>query len=532
MNKYVLPVHEELRRMRRARGATSPATFAKIYLSGHCGLPFSRMHDEVFVALAELIEKRAGRLAVAAPRDHAKSTIVSLVFVLWCVLYEKEKFVLLVSATRDQAILLLRTIKDELQKNSLLLEDFPQICRPEHAPHKPKPWRKERISLSNGTMIAAYGAGQGIRGAKNNSDRPGLMICDDIEDPERVTSEEQRQKLHVWFTGTLLHASHPNTNVIVVGTVLHHDSLLANLVNPNDRRGWTGLLYKAVERFSDRPDLWEAWAAIFRDREDFEGSVGLEAAKAFFEVNRDAMLEATRVLWPDREDYYTLMVMREREGRASFQAEKQNEPIDPEVCVFREEEFHYWDDEYDDVEALRNADGGNGNFFGACDPSLGHRIGRGDFTAIVILYQPQGSQTKHVIVADLARRTPDQAIARILEYARMYPISVFAVEANQFQELMVTDLRRRAEEINLPLYVHPITNRGNKQSRIANLEPAVTQGRIKLCRRHQLLLDQLRQFPLAAHDDGPDALEMAVQASSQLIELTGSNAIYISTWRT
>ena len=27
------------------------------------------------------------------------------------------------------------------------------------------------------------------------------------------------------------------------------------------------------------------------------------------------------------------------------------------------------------------------------------------------------------------------------------------------------------------------------------------------------LLDQLRQFPLAAHDDGPDALEMAVSTS-------------------
>jgi hypothetical protein len=33
-----------------------------------------------------------------------------------------------------------------------------------------------------------------------------------------------------------------------------------------------------------------------------------------------------------------------------------------------------------------------------------------------------------------------------------------------------------------------------------------------------MLLDQLRQFPLAAHDDGPDALEMAVHSSRQLIE--------------
>ncbi len=527
MNSYLAPVNAELRRMRRASGAKSPAMFAKIYLSGHCALPFSRMHDELFVALTELIEKRAGRLAIAAPRDHAKSTIVSLAFVLWCVLYEKEKFVLLVSATQDQAGLLLHTIKDELQKNPLLLEDFPEICSPEHAPRRPKPWRKDRISLPNRAMIAAYGEGQGVRGAKNVSERPGLIVADDIEDPERVISEEQRQKLHDWFTGTLLHGGHPGTNVIVVGTILHHDSLLANRVNPHDRRGWTGLAFKAVERFSDHPDLWEAWAAIFRTREDFEGRTGPEAAEQFFEANHDDMLTGTRVLWPEREDYYTLMVMREREGRASFQAEKQNEPVHPEVCVFSQENFHFWDDEYDDVEALRDAVGRDGCFFGACDPSLGRGMGRGDFTAIVLLYQVNGSQTKHVIAADIARRTPDQAIVRILELARMYPITVFAVEANQFQEMMVTGLRQRAQEANLQFRVHPITNRANKRTRIANLEPAVTQGQIKLNRRHRLLLDQLRQFPLAAHDDGPDALEMAVVASHQFIEVQVGHPVFI-----
>ena len=31
-------------------------------------------------------------------------------------------------------------------------------------------------------------------------------------------------------------------------------------------------------------------------------------------------------------------------------------------------------------------------------------------------------------------------------------------------------------------------------------------------RRHELLLDQLRCFPVGKHDDGPDALEMAVEA--------------------
>jgi len=53
----------------------------------------------------------------------------------------------------------------------------------------------------------------------------------------------------------------------------------------------------------------------------------------------------------------------------------------------------------------------------------------------------------------------------------------------------------------------------------------VTQGRIRFSRRHQLLLDQLRQFPLGVHDDGPDALEMAVQVGRRPVIEPGRNVI-------
>ena len=521
-------VHAQLRRERRSLGGQSPERFARIYLSAHCTLRFSRMHHEVFAQLAELVERRGGRLAVAAPRGHAKSTIVSLAFALWCVLYDKEKLVLLVSATREQVILLLKTIKDELQQNSLLLEDFPEICHPKGLPGQSKPWRDNRIQLPNGAMISAYGAHQGLRGAKHESHRPGLIIVDDIENYDQAISEEQRQKLRNWFSGTLLHAGHPDTNVIVVGTILHHDSLLANLINPAEGPGWTGSKYKAIEQPSDRPDLWDAWSAIFRDKADYEDHSGPDAAEAFFKSNEADMQKGSQVLWPEREDYYALMVMREREGRASFQAEKQNEPLDPELCIFAEKNFHYWDDERDDVPSLLEAVG-DGRFVGACDPSLGRRTGRGDYTAIVILYIARGSKTVYVIAADIARRTPDEAIERIIQYANMYPFALFAVEGNNFQELMIGNLKRRVAEAGLALPVYTVSNQSNKRSRIASLEPEITQGRIRLSRRHDLLLEQLQQFPLALHDDGPDALEMAVTASRRLRTTEGSVTVYCTT---
>ena len=39
---------------------------------------------------------------------------------------------------------------------------------------------------------------------------------------------------------------------------------------------------------------------------------------------------------------------------------------------------------------------------------------------------------------------------------------------------------------------------------------------MKKSKSTKLLVDQLRDFPLGSHDDGPDALEMAMRLAEQL----------------
>lgn len=56
--------------------------------------------------------------------------------------------------------------------------------------------------------------------------------------------------------------------------------------------------------------------------------------------------------------------------------------------------------------------------------------------------------------------------------------------------------------------MRPIINSTDKQLRIETLQPYFVQGRIRLHTSQQTLIDQLRHFPKADHDDGPDALEM------------------------
>ena len=80
-----------LRQQRRQLGEISPQAFAEVYLKNNCSAPYSKMHLEIFQKLLDMTKGRRAKVAIAAPRGHAKSTIVSRVYVLWCILYHKER---------------------------------------------------------------------------------------------------------------------------------------------------------------------------------------------------------------------------------------------------------------------------------------------------------------------------------------------------------------------------------------------------------------------------------------------------------
>jgi len=222
------------------------------------------------------------------------------------------------------------------------------------------------------------------------------------------------------------------------------------------------------------------------------------------------MLKGAKVLLPERESYYQLMDIRLTEGQASFDSEKQNEPIDPESCVFKVNNFMFWDDLYSSEDELLAKLGGDAVIYGACDPSLGMQGKARDFTVIVTLLVHKSTGHIYVLDADIAKRQPLETINLIMQYHRIRKFRKFAMETNQFQNFLASELKRISTQqcVNVP--VEEITHSSDKLGRIQSLEPMISTGTLRFCRKHRILLDQLRQFPKAAHDDGPDALEMAV----------------------
>ncbi|MEO1718004.1 MAG: phage terminase large subunit [Planctomycetota bacterium] len=492
---------------RRFAASKSPRNFASIYLPHHFQLEPSPLHTELFEMLHHVSTSRGSRIAVAAPRGHAKSTVASLAYVLWSVLFGGERYVLLVAATAEQAKQQLKHIRDEAESNDLLKADFPHL---DPGVRRPSPLRRAELEMPGGTLIKALGAHQQIRGLRNRESRPSLIVADDLESPEHIRHEEQRIKLREWFGKTLLHAGDTRTNVVVVGTVLHYDSLLAGLLDPKVSPGWSCRKYRALISPPEHTDLWLRWESIYNGHDHWKGETGPAAARAMFRKLPQKMSRGAEVLWPEKETLQDLYEMRVREGRAAFDSEKQNEPLDPEQCLFPLDSLTYWDDEFDNPQSLLAALGDGVKIRAAWDPSVGGGT-RSDYSAIVVVAYKRSTKTSYVLQSDLTRDPPDKRIEALIEYDRIFRLSEIVVESNGFQELIVKDLKGAFRERGRSVRVITRKNAKAKRERIELMQPAIASGAIRFSRKHAVLLEQLRTFPLGKHDDGPDALELATR---------------------
>ena len=496
--------------LRRKLGAIDMEFFGRAYFPHYFSRPSPEFHRELdaiwqqgvlkgryplTAADTKTISRLPGvRRAVAAPRGHAKSTNLTFKGTMHSTLYGYKHYPIIISDSSEQAEGFLDNIRVEFEENTAILEDF--------GPLAGSVWRSNVLVTKTNIKIEAIGSGKKIRGRKHRNWRPDLIILDDGENDENVRTPEQRKKLKDWFDKAVSKCGDDYTDIVYIGTLLHYDSLLAKtLANP----AYRSIKYKAVIRFSQADDLWQQWETIFTDLSNDDREAD---ALAFFQAHKTAMLEGTQVLWEEKLSYYDLMVMRVSEGEASFNSEEQNEPINPDDCLFMEEWFDYYN------EAEVNFGDPAFDFFGFIDPSLG-KTKRSDFSAIVTLAKHKGSGYMYVVDADIERRHPDRIIADVLAKERWLRASFghgyrkLGAETNQFQWFLKEELAKASAKAGLYLPIEEVQQTSDKVMRVQTLQPDVKNKYIKFNRRHKRLLEQLTQFPMGAHDDGPDALEGA-----------------------
>lgn len=250
---------------------------------------------------------------------HAKSTAITLGYGLAALLFRERKYMLIVSDTEEQASMFLGALKQELQENEELISLFGVYKNEKGLVDFIKDSSTDIIvKMKDGHQfrVMAKGAEQKVRGRIWNGTRPDIIICDDMENDEQVMNKERRDKMRNWFKGALLPSLSDHGIIRMVGTILHSDSLLENLMpNPSDKYTHS----TELKQWSTRKSKWKA-VKYRAHNKDF-----------------------TKLLWPEKKDpefFKEEYIESVRTGTTdTYSREYLNFPIDESVSFFKRNDF-------------------------------------------------------------------------------------------------------------------------------------------------------------------------------------------------
>ncbi|MEI4615170.1 phage terminase large subunit [Bacillus cereus] len=440
-------------------------------------------------------------------RRHAKTAYLSNSYLCHQVVYRLQKYIVEVSETTDVAGDFIKWTVNQLKFNEKLREDFGGILHPK--PSMNEVDNKYEFITSTGTKVEAKGIGTQMRGLRHLSERPGLFILDDLESGENTNTPELRAKNLHWFRSEMIEALGFGGICVYMGTIVHYDSLLNHVLTK--RKDFISRKFPAILSWSEREDLWEEWRKLYNaDEKD-----AVDQANVFYEANKEEMLRGTKVLWPQAYDYKYFMGKRESMGARAFNQEYLGNPVDEESQVFKPEYFTYWTDK--DIENKQL------EYFCGIDFAMGKE--KGDYTVILTVGRSSNG-IFYVVDMFIERVHPDILLQKAVEKSLQYQYSGIAVEAQQAQEWFADKLSQALQQSGYPsaTRMKQIKQRTRKALRIESLLPDIQAGRIRFKRDQRLLHEMLEMYPNHNHDDGPDALHMAVStgiSSNVVVRTTG-----------
>jgi predicted phage terminase large subunit-like protein len=419
--------------------------------------PIPGFHKEMW----DLCCSDAKKVAIAAPRGHAKSTAITHAYILSMMLFRIKTFCLLVSDTEGQAIEFLSDIKAELEGNEALRSTF-GVSRLLKATET-----NVVVLCDDGHMfrIQCKGSEQKVRGLKWRGRRPDLIVGDDLENDEIVMNPERREKFRRWFMNALIPCGSDTCWVRVVGTILHLDSMLQRLLEDNT---WKHLFYEAEDGKFQNP-LWPEQYSPERLREIYE------AYKA----------------------------QGDPEGYAQ---EYRNRPVAIENAFFNPD--YFFDFQRDDKgKALLP----NLEYYAAADFAISEKE-KGDFTVIIVGGMcPEGRL--HIVDVKKIKADSEEIIRELLATQKMYEPNIFTFETEKIDKAIGPFLEREMLRTGTYLNIHLMTPmKTSKTARARSIQAMHKAGAIRYDKEaswypgfESELLMVADSGPRGRHDDMFDA---------------------------
>jgi hypothetical protein len=443
-------------RTRFARIA-SPACFAATASRGRWRLVPHL--DAIDRAILDTIRQRSAPiLVIEAPPRHGKSELISRYLPAWFLGTFPEKRVMLAAYGAAFA-------RSWGRKARELLEEFgPEFfgVTVRGDLHSASEWG---LAGHEGGMVAS-----GVGGPMTGRGADLLIIDDPIKNSGQSQSETIRESHWDWWQSTASTRIEPGGCTIIIATRWHEDDL-------------SGRLIKAA-------------------REGEGGAVRELRLPALAEEDDPLRRPEGAALWPDRWSARMLDARRRSVSPGWWLAQYQQRPGRGDTVSWGDDYFGpdlwaaAWPDVFERSVLTLDPAGGNSN---------------GDYAAIVFVGYSGGLLW---VDARLERQAVEQSVARAIALAEVWRPHLVGYESNQFQYLVGTEFDRQCRDAGRPpLPLVPILNTIKKRCRILNIGPYLAGHKLRF-RDHEggrLLVRQLREHPLATHDDGPDALEMALR---------------------
>lgn len=225
-------------------------------------------------------ERDFSQIALGIPRGHGKTTLVKI-YVVFCILFTKKKFILIMSSTASLAENVLSDIMDMLSEPNIriLFGDWKSGAEVNRQDLKKFGFRGRNI------ILAAIGAGGSVRGLNIKNERPDIMIFEDIQTKECSESDIESKKLLNWMVGTAMKAKSPHGCLTIFCGNMYPgpNAILKKLKNnPN----WIKFISGAI--LADYTALWEELRPIDELIKELDNDIAMGTPEIFFsEVMND-----------------------------------------------------------------------------------------------------------------------------------------------------------------------------------------------------------------------------------------------------
>ncbi len=346
------------------------------------------------------------------------------------------------------------------------------------------------VEFNDGTKfrIIAKGSEQKLRGLLWNGLRPDLIVCDDMENDEIVMNQDRRKKFQRWFYGALLPCRAQNGIVRYVGTILHMDSMLENLMPiMSDKQ----TVHESLKVFTTRRTLWRS--VKYRAHTD----------------------DFSHILWPERWPEGKLKAERDeyiRQGLGDvYSQEYLNIPIDEASSYFKKADFLPL------VAADRAA---SLNYYITVDLAIGEKQ-RSDYSVFLIAGV---DEDRRIQVRNIIRERLDgkEIVETLIALNNTYHPLAVGIEEGQISKAIGPYLFETMIQRNSFPLIEKLKHMGkDKLARSRSVQARMRAKSMKFDKEadwYQTFEDECMRFPRDKHDDQVDAFSYLGLMLDHLLE--------------